>query len=263
MICLLLVLSACGVEKTLILNKNMDTENVSSDVLNAANEHVLTNEGLYYLGSGISVPEVTAEGTLTDNNSNLYPLYMDDELISYIKENADGTVSFMDNAEEINLNDNSFVIECEGNTYVIDEGGDMVIAGDKTKKLDKKIIEKLVKDTKSDAKPGLNKRLVKWDNVVIDSKTGIRYSSNRLVVVFEEGDKDKMVSDFAEFCNGKLKASIKSIGQYTFEVEPSSYLKLSKLAEKAMQLDYVKSAHLDEQKDQNSSSSSNVKNLDK
>ena len=122
MICLLLVLSACGVEKTLILNKNMDTENVSSDVLNAANAHVLTNEGFYYLGSGISVPEVTAEGILTDNNSNLYPLYMDDELISYIKENADGTVSFMDNAEEINLNDNSFVIECEGNTYVIDEG---------------------------------------------------------------------------------------------------------------------------------------------
>lgn len=263
LICLLLVLSACGVEKTLILNKNMDTENISSEVLNAANEHVFTNEGFYYLGSGISVPEVTSDGSLTDKTINLYPLYLDDEFVSYIKENADGEINFMDDAEEVEFKDNSFVIDCEGNVYVIDESGDTVIAGDKTKRLDKKIIEKLVKDSKSDATLGLRKRLVKWDEVVTDFKTGIRYSSNRLVVVFEEGDRDKMVSDFAEFCNGKFKSSIKSIGQYTFEVEPSSYLKLNELAEKAMQLDYVKAAHLDEQKDQNSSSSSSVKDVEK
>ena len=261
LICLLLVLSACGSEKTLVLNKNIDAENISSVVFKQAKEHVSNREGFYYIGNGVTVPEITAEGKTTDAVTALYPIYGDNVLVSLLIEAPDGSISFEDDTELTVFNDNVMIVSYEDSLFMIDEGGEIVIAGDKTKKLDNRIIEMLIKDGRSDNALGKKRKLIKWDNVVTDISTGLQYSSSRIVVVFEEGDREKMVSDFAEFCGGTLKSSIKSIGQYTFEVEPSSYLRLKELVDKAMELDYVKTAHLDEQKQKNSSST--VKDVDK
>ena len=244
-----MLLAGCQQQKTVIVNKILNVTEVSSEVFNTA-EKSIEEEGFFYLGTGIKAAEVSDEGDVSEGSYDVYPVYLDDEYYGLLVNNA-GNVSVVKTDIGNTL---GTIISNNGNVYNVNEEGADLILGDRNRKLDDSILNKIELKNISKENFGRERKLLKGSNTVTDFSTGIQYSSKRIIVQFTDGDTEKKIADFEKFCQGKMTASIKSIGSYTFEIEPSSFKKLSLLVEKALELDYVSNAHLDEVKKADSSS---------
>ena len=77
------------------------------------------------------------------------------------------------------------------------------------------------------------------------SDNGIEYNAGRIIVKFIEGDSEKFIEDYSEFCGGKLLYSMRLAKLYVFEFEYRTLEELKELQEKSEALDYVVSASLD------------------
>lgn len=235
--------------KPIITNENLSADKANSEVF----DFVLTNlseDRSYYVGSGITVTELSDEGKVLSSNLALYPVYADDELYAMVLKDSAQKLTYID---DLNVDDkqirNGLVIVNNGNTYLINESGEAMPLRKKSDSFKKEILEKIELRKNESNDFGDNRIMIKEGSSVVDPSSGRKYSSTRLVVKFTEGDIEKKISNFEEFCSGKLKRTIKSAGIYVFEIESSDFTKLSSLINQAKQLDYVQDIQLDEQRE--------------
>jgi len=242
-----ILLAGCTAKKPVVTNEKLSIEAIPSEVFDFALSK-FSDDSFYYIGSGITVADLSDDGKVISNDLSLYPVY-DNEEIHAIILNGSEMVYINDlNVDEQQIR-NGLVIVNNGNAYLINEGEEAIPVRIKSDKFNKKVLEKFELRKNINNEFGNERKLLKGSNTVTDPETGRKYSSSRLVVKFTEGDTDKKIADFEEFCQGKLKSTIKSIGLYVFEIEASNIKRLKYLVDQALQLDYVEDAHLDEQRE--------------
>ena len=249
-----LLITGCTAQKPVITNDNLNVEETPSEVFEFALSQ-LSEDEFYYIGSGITVTEISDEGKVVSSDLALYPVYAEEEMCAMVLRDSEQDLVFI---SDLNVYDrlikNGLVIVNNGNAYLISEGGETMPVRKKADSFDKKILEKIELQRNNSNAFGDERRLLKSGSTVTDPETGRKYSSSRLVVKFTEGDTDKKIADFEEFCGGKLRSKIKSIGIYVFEIEASDYTRLNYLVNQIKRLEYVEDVHLDEQNDPNSAS---------
>ena len=110
--------------KPIITNENLSADKANSEVF----DFVLTNlseDRSYYVGSGITVTELSDEGKVLSSNLALYPVYADDELYAMVLKDSAQKLTYID---DLNVDDkqirNGLVIVNNGNTYLVNESGE-------------------------------------------------------------------------------------------------------------------------------------------
>lgn len=256
-IVLCLLLSGCNRPDDTIENRNVSPEEIPSDIVLYASVILAERTGFYYLGTGVAINNISDEGKVLDYTSYIYPLYDDDRLAALIihTEGLEELISRDMIRTTLSADERYLLVRNNGMLVKISEEGESVIAGEPNIDIDERVIIKVRKRIKKTNDLGKERLLIKSENTVTDPQSGKKYSSSRIVVKFTDGESDSKVTEFEEFCKGKLRSSIKSAGIYVFEIEPSSFKRLTMLVEEAMKLDYVSSAALDEQKDMDPSGS--------
>jgi hypothetical protein len=259
------LLSGCTGTKEVIENRNIDIDEIPSWVISHASGILSENEGFYYIGTGITVDNLSDDGEILDFKTTVYPVYEDDRLYRLIIVTGEESELFSFDMVRTTLNTDEkyLLIRNNGRLIKISEEGESVIGGEQNVSISDKVIKKARKSIRKTNDLGRKRSLIKSVNEVTDPSTGKRYSSSRIVIKFTEGDSDSKVSLFEEFCGGKLRSQVKSAGLYVFTVEPASYRRLSALIKSAVELDYVESAFLDEVKDMNPVSTSGMQVSDR
>lgn len=250
-IALCLLLSGCTRPDDIIENKNINPDEIPSDVVLYASLVLKEKTGFYYIGTGLEINNLSDEGKVLDYVSYVYPVYEDDSLVCLIihHEGLEELLSKDMIRTTLDPDEQYLLIRNNGRLVKIEEEGETVLGGEPNMKIDERVTSKVRKRIKKTNDLGKEKVLIKSEKTVTDPRTGKNYSSSRIVVKFTDGESDSNVAEFEQFCQGKLRSRIKSAGIYVFEVEPASFKRLSLLADQAMKLDYVTSASLDEQKD--------------
>lgn len=242
-----ILLTGCTVKKPVVTNEKLSVEEIPSEVFSFALSK-LPDDSFYYIGSGITVTDVSNDGKVIRNDLALYPIYENEKMRAMVLKGSEMVYIDDLNVDEEKIK-NCLVIVNNENVFLINDGGEAIAVRVKSDKFNKKVLEKFELRINKNNEFGNDRRLLKGSNTVTDPDTGRKYSSSRLVVKFTEGDTDKKIADFEEFCQGKLKSTIKSIGLYVFEIEASNIKRLKYLVDQALQLDYIEDAHLDEQRE--------------
>ena len=250
-IALCLLLGGCTRPDDVIENRNMDPDEIPSDVVLYASLILGERTGFYYMGTGVEINNLSDEGKVLDYVSYVYPVYEDDRLACLIIHTGglEELISRDMVRTTLETNEKYLLIRNNGRLVKIDEEGVYVMGGEPSVKIDERVTAKVRKKIKKTNDLGKDRMLIKSEKTVTDPQTGKKYSSSRIVVKFTDGESDSKVSQFEQFCNGKLRSQIKSAGIYVFEIEPASFKRLTLLADNAEKLDYVESAVLDERKD--------------
>ena len=250
-IALWLLLSGCTGPQETIENTYISPEEIPSEVISYASGILTEYEGFYYIGTGVTIDNLSDEGEILDFKTTVYPVY-DDEYLMYLIINTGEEGELFSRGiirTTLDIDEKYLLIRNNGTLVKVSEEGEYVISGEKDIKIDDRVRKKTRKSLKKTNDLGKDRKLIKSENEVIDPQTGKKYSSSRIAVKFTGGDSDSKVSLFEEFCGGKLRSQITSAGIYVFTVEPASYKKLTAMVKKAAELDYVDSAFLDEVKD--------------
>ena len=255
LLALCVLLSGCTQAKDVLENRNISFDEIPSEVISYASGILSEKEGFYYIGTGITVDNLSDEGEMLDIKSEVFPVYEDDRLFCLIIVTGEETELLSKDLirTALEADEKYLLVRNNGRLVKVSKEGEFVIAGEQNVTIDKRVIKKARRSIRKTNDLGKNRSLIKSVNEVTDPSTGKRYSSSRIVVKFTEGDSDSKISFFEEFCGGKLRSQVRSAGLYVFTVEPASYKRLSALVKSAMELDYVDSAFLDEVKDATSS----------
>ncbi|MBQ3383947.1 MAG: hypothetical protein IJG59_01885 [Erysipelotrichaceae bacterium] len=251
-------LTGCTAKKPVVTNKNLSIEEMPSEIFDFALSK-LPDDSFYYIGSGITVTDVSDDGKVTSNDLALYPVYENEDIYAMVLKGSEMVYIDDLNVDEGQMR-NGLVIANNENVFLINDGEEAIAVRVKSDKFNKKILEKIELSKNLKNEFGNERKLLKSSNTVTDPETGRKYSSSRLVVKFTDGDSDKKIADFEEFCHGKLKSTIKSIGLYVFEIEASNIKRLKYLVDQALQFDYVEAVHLDEHKNMDNNSISKSEN---
>ena len=83
-IALCLLLSGCTRPDDVIENRNMDPDEIPSDVVLYASLILGERTGFYYMGTGVEINNLSDEGKVLDYVSYVYPVYEDDRLVCLI-----------------------------------------------------------------------------------------------------------------------------------------------------------------------------------
>lgn len=252
-IALCLLFSGCTAQIKTIENSKIDPDDIPSVVLLYAKIVLTEKQGFLYIGTGVTINNLSDEGKILDYTSDVYPLYDDDRLIALIVETEGFDELYSRGLDSISIDNDEIymLIRNNGMLVKVSEDSVSVISGYPGIEIDERVVKKVRKSLTNTNDIGKDRKLIKYENDVTDPVTGRKYSSSRLVVKFTDDENDSMISDFEQFCNGKLSSHLKSAGLYVFTIEPSSYRRLGLLIRDAMELDYVKNVSLDEQRDMN------------
>lgn len=71
------------------------------------------------------------------------------------------------------------------------------------------------------------------------------YANDRIIIRFEEGNREEQIADYEKVCNGKVQSDINTGNIYIFVFEPLSDKEMQKLLDLSDDLPYVKAASLD------------------
>lgn len=244
-----LLLAGCTQDNT-IVTENRAVNSFPEEILDFACE-LTEGHGERYIGTGVAV-SVYADMCIPDTGPVLYPVFENDILVLVLMHEH-GDISVLDcdlAAMESYLGSEVSYVEVEGNIYLVTDNDIYFISGNlgyELKEVEERVMKKLQKI--QGINPMGRRRIRLYDNIsdgntVTDPETGISYSNSRLVVRFREGDTDKMVQEFAEYCQGTLRTSVG--GMHVFEVKPSSYTVLMSFIDRAMEtFDYIEDIILD------------------
>ncbi len=204
----------------------------------------------YYIGTGIRTLSVDGK-TVGEGKTDITPVYQDDDLMFLIIHNEKGNqiITPEKTMAYIAEHDRYVIFEMKESIYLIGEGALFSVLDDEEYEIDedlRKLIEKECGKTFEVNMMGSKKALIKMIQPKEDPKDQPQTVANdRIVVKFKDGDREKQIAMYEEFCNGKVQSKLNSSDIYIFVFDPLNEKALNRLLEDTQALSYVESASLD------------------
>ncbi len=243
---ILLLLTACTAKSPDIMENQIsnptktDEEEISSFV--AEN---YGSDSTFSIGTGITALDLNDVQTV-----NLYPIYENDRLIALVVK--DKTFRYITDEDLLNcFGDNvEYLIVEEGfNIIYVDKDRAVLLDGEEGCLEEKETEEMLIKirlSIGSSNPMGQERKALAIEKNEDNTTKDGRYRNDRIIVSFREGDVEKMIGDFEEFCSGKAQSGVNTSNIYIFVFEPLNDKDLYALLEESRSLEYVSGASLDQ-----------------
>lgn len=199
------------------------------------------------VADGLRVLNCDDPDNIHSEDTVIYPVFNNDVLTDVILKQDEYSVVSLDESTPCSDEDEIAFVSINDNIYLVRNGEFKMVcmkndADDKDRKIMKRLANCHMLTAKSVRVNAF--KAVENPDTFID-EDGRIYSSKRIVVKFAEGDYEKYISEYEQFCGGTLHSSIKSINQYVFEFDAKTVIQMKELVEKSNALDYVVNASLD------------------
>lgn len=249
-------LAACGRTDIETVGGNEMAERLPEKAELFLKEYDFSVEGEYSFGSGIRINTLDGLGNEIPSEELMIPVFCGDELIGLLLSGE--TDELVTEETALRLfgpgTDRMYdVVRIGGGVFRIGPDGAELITGDAPEMTEQElktmgaIRSSVTEENRMGEEKTVFRTIQPAPVTLYDPETGKTYSSSRIVIKFTEGNEEEKVLLFEEFCGGKLHGIVRAARRYTFTFGAKQNIKqLKALLRKALELDYVAEAMLEE-----------------
>ena len=232
---------------------NPASEVSSFEVMDTVQDYLEENYNLnrdYYLGSGIRTLSFDSD-KICEGNSDVFPVYFNDRILFMVvlKDGTSEVILPEKTMEKMSEDDHFILYEIENEILYISETENISLYTDESSVLPEEIQKVITKnfEGKITENPMGTRKIIIKTVKPSGGKDGqsLDYAHDHIIIRFAQGDREKQISDYEAFCNGKVGNDDPDLETYIFYFDPLSDTEMDKLVDLSNQLPYVESAAKD------------------